>query len=75
MPIYEYKCQACDHRFEKLVRNCGDLPATCPACGQPRLKKQFSTFSAMAASAVGERCPAGGPCSESGCRAGGKCPF
>ena len=43
MPIYEYRCQSCDHRFEVLVRG-GEEPL-CPECGSKTLEKQFSTFS------------------------------
>ncbi|HDD52484.1 MAG TPA: zinc ribbon domain-containing protein [Thermosulfidibacter takaii] len=33
MPIYEYKCDACGHRFEKL-QSFGEEPVkTCPRCG------------------------------------------
>ena len=46
MPIFEYLCEDCGTKFEKLVRN-GDAVA-CPSCGQARLKTEFSTFSARA---------------------------
>ena len=33
MPLYEYLCDACGHRFE-LIRKFSDPPAeTCPKCG------------------------------------------
>ena len=33
MPLYEYQCEACDHRFEQ-IRKFSDPPLTvCPACG------------------------------------------
>jgi putative FmdB family regulatory protein len=32
MPIYEYACDSCGHRFEKLVR-VGAEPPPCPQCG------------------------------------------
>ena len=49
MPIYEYRCEECDHRFEILQR-LGEGPdgLTCPDCGTPRLEKMFSTFAASA---------------------------
>ncbi|MCO4743348.1 MAG: zinc ribbon domain-containing protein [Proteobacteria bacterium] len=31
MPIYEYACESCGHRFEKLVRMSDDAPP-CPEC-------------------------------------------
>ena len=40
MPIYEYRCRACQAAFEVLVR--GDRAVTCPHCGSSSLDKQFS---------------------------------
>ena len=35
MPLYEYQCENCDHRFE-LIRKFSDAPVdTCPKCGGP----------------------------------------
>ena len=33
MPLYEYECQKCHHRFEKLQRLSDPPPAKCPECG------------------------------------------
>jgi putative FmdB family regulatory protein len=41
MPIYEYRCEPCDHTFETLIRHQGDT-AHCPKCGAIDLVKQFS---------------------------------
>jgi putative FmdB family regulatory protein len=42
MPIYEYRCEPCDHAFEALVRSASDVPR-CPKCGATEpLAKQFS---------------------------------
>jgi putative FmdB family regulatory protein len=41
MPIYEYRCEPCDHTFETLIRGSGDV-AHCPKCGGVELAKQFS---------------------------------
>ena len=40
MPIYDYHCPACGHRFEALVRY-GSTPA-CPGCGGSALERQIS---------------------------------
>ena len=49
MPLYEYRCNDCDHRFEILQRmGEGADGLACPSCGEPRLEKQFSTFAAAA---------------------------
>jgi putative FmdB family regulatory protein len=42
MPIYEYKCQACQKEFE-VLRKISDEPLTdCPQCNEPALKKKVS---------------------------------
>ena len=42
MPLYEYECSACGHRFE-LIRRFADPPAdTCTACGQGPVRKLLS---------------------------------
>ncbi|HYD64800.1 zinc ribbon domain-containing protein [Azospirillum sp.] len=40
MPLYSYRCKACDREFETLVRST-DVPA-CPACGGAELDKLVS---------------------------------
>ena len=42
MPIYEYRCRACAHEFEALVRT-GDSPA-CPSCSATDLERLLSLF-------------------------------
>jgi putative FmdB family regulatory protein len=42
MPIYEYRCQACDHELEAMQKM-SDAPLTeCPECNQASLKKLIS---------------------------------
>jgi len=51
MPIFEYLCEDCGNKFEKLVRSSNGAASDrlqCPACGQDRLSTQFSTFAAHA---------------------------
>ncbi len=40
MPIYEYKCQACGHQFEKIVK-LNETP-DCESCKNSNLEKIFS---------------------------------
>jgi len=40
MPIYEYACRSCAHKFEQLVRS-GDTPA-CPSCRSVDLERLLS---------------------------------
>jgi len=47
MPIYEYTCSACQHRFSVLQRmGEGNEHLVCEKCGTPKPVKQFSTFAA-----------------------------
>jgi putative FmdB family regulatory protein len=70
MPIYEYRCSACAHRFEVLQRmGDGAEGLACPSCGAPRVEKQFSTFAAGAGAGASQAAPAGG-CGAPGCGTG-----
>ncbi|MDK2745622.1 MAG: zinc ribbon domain-containing protein [Nitrospira sp.] len=42
MPIFEYVCRECNHRFELLTH--GSTAAVCPKCKATELDKQFSSF-------------------------------
>lgn len=42
MPLYEYVCQECAHRFELIVQG-STIPA-CPKCKTQHLEKQLSVF-------------------------------
>jgi putative FmdB family regulatory protein len=35
MPLYEYECDACGHRFEKIQKYSDPLETKCPTCGGP----------------------------------------
>lgn len=42
MPLYEYLCESCGHRFER-IQKFSDAPLTeCPSCGG-RVEKQVSS--------------------------------
>lgn len=42
MPVYEYGCEGCDHRFE-VQQKLADAPLkTCPECGKDLLEKLIS---------------------------------
>ena len=62
MPIFEYLCDDCGTKFEKLIRN-GDK-VLCPSCGEAHLTTQFSTFAAHANGKAAEAMPScpGGMC-------------
>lgn len=48
MPIFEYRCDDCGTKFEKLVRRSDD-GLVCPSCGERHLTQQLSTFAAHSA--------------------------
>src|SRR5436853_372156 len=35
MPLYEYECDQCGHRFEKIQKFSDPLEDKCPTCGGP----------------------------------------
>ena len=43
MPLFDFGCRSCGHRFEALVR-AQDPPASCPACGAADLERLPSAF-------------------------------
>lgn len=42
MPIYEFKCQACDHVFERLQKLSDADPTDCPECGASQVRRQLT---------------------------------
>ena len=49
MPIYEYLCDDCGTKFERLVRSSqASAGVECPACGETHVTEQLSRFSAPA---------------------------
>ena len=42
MPLYEYQCETCEHRFEKIQKFTDPPPDCCPKCGGP-VRKLFSS--------------------------------
>lgn len=64
MPIFEYVCKECNHRFELLVR--GDVVPACPACKGTGLDKQFSAFGVGATGGWPVTSSSGGECGSCG---------
>jgi putative FmdB family regulatory protein len=69
MPIYEYRCESCGDKFEKLVRRATDVMAGCPSCGEKHLEQQYSRFAARGGSSEGDSFT---PAETRGCE-GGMC--
>ena len=54
MPLYEYRCRSCGHRFEQLQRlGEGSEGVECPRCGEREAERQLSTFAAAAGTSGG----------------------
>ncbi len=54
MPLYEYYCQDCGKKFEKLGRiGSRDQKVKCPFCGSTRTKRAISLFAARSGPATG----------------------
>ena len=44
MPLYEYQCESCSNRFEKIQKSYTDpAPETCPKCGKGPVRKLISS--------------------------------
>jgi putative FmdB family regulatory protein len=71
MPIYEFHCEPCDHRFETLIRSAQDAPK-CPKCGNLEVAKEFSVPAAAQGGAKSSSLPAfdGGGCGRPQCGGG-----
>lgn len=55
MPLYEYTCQNCGARFEKLVRiSATPTAVVCPSCASAAVQRAFSTFATSASASVAE---------------------
>ncbi len=74
MPLYEYLCPTCEHKFDKL-QPMSATGADCPNCEQPA-KRAMSVFASMTRGASGETgfspLPpmGGGGCCGGGCGCG-----
>jgi len=69
MPVYEYRCEPCDMRFERYVRTFAE-PVTCPQCAGAGVEKLLSTFAVSGASPQNAPSSGGGGCCGGGCGCG-----
>ena len=42
MPLYEYRCDACEHEFDALQKMSDEPLKDCPECEKPQLRKLVS---------------------------------
>ncbi len=51
MPIYEYQCLDCDHRFSKFWRSLAQAqsgaPSSCPRCGSDHVQRVISQIAVL----------------------------
>lgn len=70
MPIYEYVCDQCDTRFERIVIN-KQQEISCPKCASKKATIQLSVFAAASSSGTGSSgsssASGGGSCCGGGC--------
>lgn len=55
MPIFEYACETCSHKFEKLVFN-DRVEVACPSCQSQQLRKLFSVFASVSSARDSSPC-------------------
>lgn len=68
MPIYEYKCEACDEQFERLSKSMSPpRPSQCPSCGSGSVVRVLSVFAARSGESRSAPVPVpGGGCGRCG---------
>jgi putative FmdB family regulatory protein len=65
MPLYEYRCESCGEKFEKLRRmREADSGLRCPKCESEKVSRQLSTFASRMD--AGGSAPCGAPASSCG---------
>ncbi|NPV79467.1 MAG: zinc ribbon domain-containing protein [Firmicutes bacterium] len=70
MPVFEFICKSCGHKFEELVLGRGEAAPKCPSCGSSDAKKQFSVFGYNGGASGSSSARSGGGCATCG---GGHC--
>jgi len=71
MPIFEYKCQDCGARFEKIVSS-APAGVLCKKCQSANVEKMLSVFAVAKGSHSGTSYD-DGPCRTCGARERGMC--
>lgn len=62
MPLYEYRCESCEKRFEELTSAANASKVRCPHCDGRRVSRLLSAFAVggSGATAAAEAGPCGG---------------
>ena len=72
MPIYEYRCRKCGHKFEHLARSFTEKPPACPECHTADCERLISTFNTSSSASKKSPCE-GGVCPVSASSQAGQC--
>lgn len=43
MPLYEFECEDCKTRFERIQKFTDPNPDVCPSCGKSQIRRMFSS--------------------------------
>jgi putative FmdB family regulatory protein len=71
VPLYEFACDGCDSKFERLLSfQIATGGVDCPTCGRRQARRLLSTFAAVSKSGSGATSSIGGGCA---CSTGGGC--
>ena len=71
MPIFEYLCDDCGTKFEKLVRRSEEAAGSeCPSCGHNHVTTQISSFAARTNGSAKDAMPS---CASGMCATPGLC--
>jgi putative FmdB family regulatory protein len=72
MPIFEYLCNDCGRRFEKIVPRY-DSQADCAHCSSDNVEKQLSVFAVAGSSSSDSAMDSGAGCGRCGAPQPGMC--
>ncbi|MDD4171137.1 MAG: zinc ribbon domain-containing protein [Syntrophomonas sp.] len=56
MPIFDFKCQECGHKFDLMISNADKDKAQCPQCGTTNLQQLLSSFSTSRLGVAADAC-------------------
>ena len=59
MPIFEFECPRCEHRFDDLLRSSTAKNPPCPKCKCARTQRLMSTFAMGGSSSSESSCGCG----------------
>ncbi|TMA52502.1 MAG: zinc ribbon domain-containing protein [Deltaproteobacteria bacterium] len=69
MPLFDYRCAACEQEFEELTSAAAASGVTCPSCASPQVTRLLSAFAVGRTGAA----PESGPCGACGAPRRGMC--